>query len=59
MQIVDIVDAKSIIIASKNKNVYHEKILSNTCKLYFDIETKRKQIKDTNNNISYGKIHPI
>jgi hypothetical protein len=34
-------------MANRSKCVYHEKILSDPCKLYFDIETK----KDDSNNL--------
>ena len=36
-----------MVLANRNRCVYHEKILAHTCKLYFDIETK----KDKSDNL--------
>ena len=38
---------EDLILANRHKCVYHEKILIDQCKLYFDLETK----KDENNNL--------
>jgi len=40
MIIVDINEIENLILNNRDKCVYHEKILNNKCKLYFDLETK-------------------
>ena len=44
---IDVQQVEAMVLANRNKCVYHEKILSDTCKLYFDIETK----KDKSDNL--------
>lgn len=40
-------DIEQLVLNYRHKYVYHEKILSDHCKLYFDLETK----KDVNDNL--------
>lgn len=44
---IDVYQVEAMVLANRNNCVYHEKILSDTCKLYFDIETK----KDNSDNL--------
>ena len=36
-------EIENLVLSNVNKCVYHEKILNNRCKLYFDIETKKDE----------------
>lgn len=39
-------EIENLVLSNVNKHVYHEKILNNRCKLYFDIETKKNDSGD-------------
>lgn len=38
---VDIDSIESLVLENRHDSVYHEKILNDKCKLYFDLETKK------------------
>ena len=44
---VNIDEIEALVLANRHNRVYHEKILVDRCKLYFDLETE----KDSNNNL--------